>query len=158
GCSGPPPPNVIVILVDTLRADRLGVYDPTRHLTPFLDQWARDGVVVRRAISEAPWTNPSVASLFTARFQSQHGVISVMSSISDDAGTLAEALGARGYRTAAFVANWLLVGKRGFGRGFDSYRTFGSVTDSGKKARADEVNGATLEWLDQQPADDHRPI
>src|SRR5262249_58769852 len=97
GCSGAPAPNVIVILVDTLRADRLGVYEPTRHLTPFLDQWARGGVVVRQAMSEAPWTNPSVASLFTAQFQSQHGVVTFMSSIADTSATLAEAMRARVY-------------------------------------------------------------
>src|SRR5437667_1335103 len=83
-------PNVVVVLVDTLRADRLGVYGNTRGLTPFLDSLAERGVVFHQAYAQSSWTNPSVASLFTSRYQSQHGVVSATSMLGASEITLAE--------------------------------------------------------------------
>ena len=65
--------------VDTRRADRLGAYGSTRGLTPFLDELAARGVVFEQAFAQSSWTNPSVASLFTSRFPSQHGVVTLAS-------------------------------------------------------------------------------
>lgn len=80
GCGGAPPPdgrrpNALLVVIDTLRADRLGAYGSTRGLTPFLDELAARSHVVRHARAQAPWTNPSVASIFTSRYQSQHGIV-----------------------------------------------------------------------------------
>src|SRR5262245_63124377 len=61
GCAGPKPPNILLIVVDTLRADRLGAYGNTRHLTPFLDSLAEQSYVFQRAYAQSSWTNPSVA-------------------------------------------------------------------------------------------------
>src|SRR5688500_7419518 len=66
-------PNVLVILVDTLRADRLGAWGGTRSLSPFVDAWASQAQVFRAAYAHAPWTLPSVASLLTSTYPQQHG-------------------------------------------------------------------------------------
>src|SRR5579862_1423359 len=76
GCGRSQPANVIVVLVDTMRPDRLGVYGNPRGLTPAIDQLAAGATVFQRAYAQSSWTDPSVASLFTSRYQSQHGVIS----------------------------------------------------------------------------------
>ena len=69
-----PPPNVLILLLDTLRADRLGAYGNKRGLTPFLDELAARGAVFRNTASTSSWTIPAVISLFTSRYPSQHGV------------------------------------------------------------------------------------
>ena len=70
------PANVLIVLIDTLRADRLGAYGSAEGLTPFLDRFAAGAYVFEHAYAQSSWTNPSVASLFTSRFQSEHGVVS----------------------------------------------------------------------------------
>jgi arylsulfatase A-like enzyme len=148
------PPNVIVILVDTLRADRLGAYGSTANLTPFLDELAARGTVFRHAVAPSPWTNPSVASLFTSLPQAQHGVTAFSSPLPADAVTLAEALHERGYRTAAFVANGMLLPAQGFKRGFEHYMLYWTTPkDAYVKRRAGMITPDILRWLDQQPAE-----
>ena len=88
GCGRKPPPHVILIVVDTLRADRLGAYGSQRGLTPFLDQLAHRGTVFRNAYAASSWTCPSVASLFTSRYPSQHKVIALDSRLPDSEVTL----------------------------------------------------------------------
>ncbi|MDX2168151.1 MAG: sulfatase [Deltaproteobacteria bacterium] len=162
GCAAPPPrPNVLVVLVDTLRPDRLGAYGNQRQLTPFLDELAARSTVFGNAYAQSSWTNPSVASLFTSRYQSQHRVTSFGSVLAADEQTLAEVLRQHGYATAAFSANFLLQPKLGFDQGFDVYKAMsrpgvGAVTGKPKllKARAETINQAVLGWLDgrQNPA------
>src|SRR5438067_3051829 len=74
-CGKPAPPNVVVVVADTLRADRLGAYGGTRALTPFLDALAARATVFTHAYAQSSWTEPSMASLFTSRFESQHGIV-----------------------------------------------------------------------------------
>ena len=69
------PPNVLIVVIDTLRADRLGVYGNPRRLTPFLDGLAPRATLFERAYAASSWTVPSVASLFTSRYPTQHRVI-----------------------------------------------------------------------------------
>jgi arylsulfatase A-like enzyme len=159
GCaSPPPPPNVLVVLVDTLRPDRLGAYGNRRGLTPFLDELAARSTVFGNAYAQSSWTNPSVASLFTSRYQSQHRIISFGSVLSADEQTLAEVLKAHGYTTGAFSANFLLQPKLGFDQGFDTYKSMsrpGTNAATGKpkllKARAETINAAVFNWLDARP-------
>src|SRR5438105_8754850 len=99
------PPNIVVIVADTLRADRLGAYGNTRGLTPFLDELAARGTVFRNAYSTCSWTNPSVASLFTSRYPSQHQVTTFDAKLADDEVTLAEKLAPYRYVTLGFSAN-----------------------------------------------------
>lgn len=156
GCGRSQPANVIIVLVDTLRPDRLGVYGNGRGLTPAIDELASGGTVFRRAYAQSSWTNPSVATLFTSRYQSQHGIISFGSNLKDDEETLAELFKRRGYSTGAFVANLLLPRSRGFARGFDDWELLTRPNPAAPpekparlKGRGEDVNRATFQWLDQ---------
>ncbi|HJQ85829.1 MAG TPA: sulfatase, partial [Candidatus Binatia bacterium] len=158
GCRTPArPPDVLLIVVDTLRADRLGCYGNPDGLTPFIDSLAARGRVFRRAYAQSSWTNPSVASLFTSRYQSQHNVVDYGSVLNDAEVTLAETLRRAGYATGGFSANTLIAPKFGFGQGFDVYRAhWVRKTDDVKflwlPERAPTINADALGWLDELPA------
>jgi arylsulfatase A-like enzyme len=147
-------PDVVLVVVDTLRADRLGAWGNRRGLTPFLDELAGRAHVFTRAYAQAPWTNPSVASLFTSRYQSQHGITEFLSVLAADEQTLAEALGEAGWATGGFSANGLLSRRAGFDQGFDAYRSFlqlGGAEDRLLRPakRADEITAEGMRWLDE---------
>lgn len=123
-------PNVVVVVVDTLRADHLSSYGYGRITSPNLDDFAAQGTLYRKAFSPANWTLPAHASLFTGRFPRSHGAHrSGLGSeradvypLADGEVTLAEVLNARGYRTGAVVANHLWVRRRyGLAQGFDDW-------------------------------------
>jgi arylsulfatase A-like enzyme len=150
GRSGPPPPNVVLVLVDTLRADRLGSYGYQRGVTPFLDELAARGTRFARAYAPSSWTNPSVASLFTSRAPEQHLVTRQDAVLDDAEETLAEALEPLGYEAIGVVANFRLQRQLGFGQGFDVWQPatveqFGN----GDKARAPVVGQETLARLER---------
>jgi arylsulfatase A-like enzyme len=153
-CGRPTPPNVVFVVVDTLRPDRLGVYGDGRGLTPFVDSLAERAYVFHRAYAQSSWTNPSVASMLTSRYQSQHNVISFGSVLPDEELTLPELLKQRGYATGAVVANILLQPRLGYGQGFDHYKVSARTRTGplGKpeflKGRADAVNNEAFAWLD----------
>src|SRR5262249_8143969 len=115
--------NILVIVVDALRADRLGCYGSSQGLTPFIDSLADRAFVFRRAYAQSSWTGPSVASLLTSRFQSQHGVVTFTSKLADSELTLPELLNSGGYATAGFSANSMLSSASGYAQGFDRYET-----------------------------------
>ncbi len=138
------PPNLLIYLVDTLRADHVSCYGYPRATTPHLDQLAGDGVVFERAYSQAPWTRPSVASLMTGRIGSFHGATRDRG-LSPELVTLAERMRDRGYRTAAFLANPNVHGKSlNFEQGFGEFHT---LDESNSDGRADDLNGQVLPWL-----------
>lgn len=115
-------PNVLLIVLDTVRADRLGAYGYGRDTTPNLARLAAQGVLFRRARSTAPWTLPSHASLFTGRWPHELRA-EQLGRLDARHPTLAEVLGARGYATGGFVANTFFCGaESGLARGFDAYR------------------------------------
>jgi arylsulfatase A-like enzyme len=166
--SAPPRPNILMIVIDTLRADRLGCYGNQRGLTPFLDSLAERGFVFRHAYAQSSWTNPSVASLFTSRFPSQHKVTSAPDTMpmpGDGEWMLAQSLSRGGYRNAAVVANAGLRGYadrqltpskrvpgRGFGKGFDLFVALAATPNGPNqflwvRPRAEQVNQQALAWL-----------
>lgn len=150
GCATPTTPrNVIVVLVDTLRADRLGAYGNTRGLTPFLDSLGGHSYVFRNAYSQAPWTSPSVAALFTSRLPSELGIVAFQSNIEERETALAEVLRDHGYRTGAFLAHWFLVG-HGFEQGFDVFQQWHYQGEP--KTRGPHLNEQALAWLDGRAA------
>ena len=127
-----PRPDVLVLLVDALRADHVSAYGYRRPTTPAIDALAADGVSFRQAVAASTFTKTSVASLFTGRFAYQHGVY--WGSRRLDGGavvadllparetTLAESLAARGWLTQAWIQNSHLIAPMGFGQGFVDYR------------------------------------
>lgn len=115
-------PNVLLILVDTLRADRLSLYGSAGHTTPHLDRLARQGVLFTNAFSPSSWTLPSVAALFTGRYpgELQVGTGQTMR-LTRGLPTLAEGFSRIGYDTAGFSANCIINPLQGFARGFDAF-------------------------------------
>lgn len=113
-------PNVLVVLLDTLRADRLGCYGSERARTPRLDALAARGVRYVDAMSAASWTLPAHASLFTSTFPSQHGLWNDQR-LPAELTTIAEHLQAGGYRTSAFTEGGFLKEAHGFARGFEVF-------------------------------------
>ena len=114
--------NLLLITLDTTRADRLGCYGDARAVTPALDALARAGALFENCYSPAPLTLPAHCSIFTGRWPLAHGVRNNGSyTLPADETTLAEALSAAGYDTAALVAAYVLKGKYGLDQGFAWY-------------------------------------
>ena len=164
GCSRAtaPPPNVLLVVIDTLRADRLGTYGGTRGLTPFLDSLAGGAYVFHQAYAQSSWTNPSVASVLTSRFPSQHGVVKFDSRLADSEISVAEVLKDHGYSCGAFLANGLLASRFGFAQGFDEFRALWPAPPQPpqtveQKYRADAINALAFAWLDHV-ADSRKPV
>ena len=117
-------PNILLIVLDTVRADHLSLYGYGRDTTPHLARLANRGVRFDRARSAAPWTLPSHSSLFTGRWPHELGV-ERLGWLDATYTTLAEFLGSRGYTTAGFVANQFFCGhESGLSRGFQTYRDY----------------------------------
>jgi arylsulfatase len=124
GCGGrgDPRPDLLLVTVDTLRADALACYGGAPDVGESLCALAGDGTRFTWAFSAAPSTAPSVASIFTSRYPRDHGVTQhATSALATDAKTLATVLANAGYATAAFVANPVLRRGRGFEQGFAIY-------------------------------------
>src|SRR5437870_9418618 len=100
--AAPVPPDIVLVVIDTLRADRIGGYGNPRGLTPTIDRLASNGVLFRHAYAPSSWTKPSVASLLCSRYWSQHGVGAFGSILSASEVTLPEVLRDHGYATAGF--------------------------------------------------------
>jgi arylsulfatase A-like enzyme len=174
----PATPNVLLLVLDTVRAISLSLYGYHRETTPELTRWAARGVVFTRAYSTAPWTLPSHSSLMTGRWMHELSA-DWMVPLDGTYPTLAEVLGGRGYRTGGFVANTDYTSSevgldRGFGR-YEDYtfesgqilrssslwraaariapirRVIGNYDNLGRRT-APEISGAFLRWLDRDPA------
>lgn len=151
-----PPLSVLLITIDTLRADRLGTYGDAAARTPVLDGIAREGTVFERAYTPAPITLPAHASLMTGLIPPAHGVRGNGSfALGTAAPTLAEAMKAAGRSTAAFIGGFPLVRRFGLSRGFEVYddtlaRVDGVHYDFAERPARDVVNVATG-WLSRRP-------
>ncbi len=143
--SSPRPPDLFVYLIDALRADRLGAYGGRRGLTPRIDAFAASALLCERAVAQAPWTRPAVATVFTGLGPLRHGVTTLDDRLPEAAVTLAERLRAAGYRTAAFSTNAHLAEATGFAQGFDLF------AELPRQTGAEEVGRRALAWLDAQP-------
>ncbi len=119
--SKPPARNLVLITIDTLRADHVGAYGYSRAQTKVLDGLAANGALFERAYAAAPITLPSHATLLTGRYPPGHGARDNGMHVSPGVPTLATALHARGFKTAAFVAAFPLDHQFGLDRGFDVY-------------------------------------
>jgi len=129
----PGSPNVLVIIMDALRADHVSSYGYSRATSPAMDRLAAEGVLFENAMSATSWSLPSHVSLVTGRFQYEHGASSAEPQTGFDWGhpsfrgfpMLGEALGAHGYRTAAISANRVFFTQNdGFGRGFQHFADY----------------------------------
>ncbi len=124
GCASPTPsgpPPIILISIDTLRADHVGAYGAAEDLTPNLDAFAREAVVFDQAYSQAVQTAPSHASVFTGRYPTEQTSTDNQTVLTADHPTLAQVLSVYGYQTAAFVAGGDLAPARKLTAGFSTY-------------------------------------
>lgn len=117
----PEGPNIVLISIDTLRVDHLGVYGYKRDTTPNIDELAEKGILFENAVSQAPWTLPSMASMHTSLYPIEHGAFSKSLKLRDNTVMLAEYMKNNYYKTIAVVTNILLTDKYGFSQGFDIY-------------------------------------
>ncbi len=157
GCrqNTPPRANILIITVDTLRADRVGCYGYPGGLTPSVDALAKDGVVFERGVAQVPLTFPSHAAIFTGTYPFYNGVRDFTAQpLNDRFRTLAESLKVNGYATGAVVSSFVLDRSWGLARGFDSYddafagqefleRNLGLV-----ERRAEESVNHAVGWLE----------
>ena len=124
-------PDIVFIVLDTQRADRLGCYGNKRPLTPNLDQFAAQGTLFERAVSPAQWTIPSHASFFSGLYPTAHQVTQSNHSLSPDVPHLAEVLRDSGYQTVGFCNNPLVgILNNGFKRGFQTFYNYGGAIPS----------------------------
>ncbi|HZR80995.1 MAG TPA: sulfatase [Candidatus Binatia bacterium] len=134
------PPSLVLISVDTLRADHLGTYGYGRATSPNIDALARDGVVFEHAYAPSSWTLPSHASMLSGASPYRHGAVTQRHAIRSDVTMLAERLHDRGYATAALVSAPFLGRRFGFARGFDAYEQHAKPRDAaGYQSRVLEV-------------------
>jgi arylsulfatase A-like enzyme len=159
--ASPTAPNVLVLLVDTLRADRLGAYGAEPSPSPTLDRLAGGGLVFEQVASQAPWTLPSVASIFTGLHPRSHGVAGLSGSLaagaapepatdphylSDELDTIATRAQQAGVTTVGVSANPLVSRGTNLARGFETFTEFGVEGDDVWQ-RAAVVNRVFLDWL-----------
>jgi arylsulfatase A-like enzyme len=170
-------PNIVLITLDTVRADRMSVYDPSRKTTPNLKKLSESAAVFEDAISSSSWTLPGHAGMFTGKTLSQHGAHANHQVLTHDQTTLAEHLSGHGYVTAGFVSGPYCKAKYGLGQGFQVYKdrldffewntTFdrfsirrllmkifpglwGAVFQATGERTAPEINRDALTWLDRR--------
>ena len=151
------PPNIVLITVDTTRADRMGFLGSQRGLTPNLDALARQSVVFTHAYAQAPFTAPSHATILTGTFPQFHQVEDFPVPLSPDLPYAPAILKAQGYHTAAFIGSIVLDPSQGLGigfeRGFDTYDADfhlpaqGEDRYSSTERRGEVVVGHALAWL-----------
>ena len=151
------PPNVLLITIDTVRADHVGAYGAATGATPAIDRLAREGVRFADATSQAPLTGPAHAAILTGDYPARFGVRdNATTPIPSGVGTLATLLKSRGYRTGGFVGAFILGAEYGFAQGFDSFDATFAKFNAGMKLqaqrRAGEVTDAALKWLNPQSA------
>jgi arylsulfatase A-like enzyme len=159
-CGTSEPPNVVLVTLDTTRADHLGCYGYDGDTSPNLDRFAEQAILYERAYSTSSWTAPSHASIFTGLLPMQHGADVALDTrrlrpLGEELSTLAELLAEAGYRTAGVVSGPALRRDLGFAQGFEIYDdggTVGLAAIHGKRAkRAADQAIAHLERFAEEP-------
>ncbi|NLN93671.1 MAG: sulfatase [Candidatus Hydrogenedens sp.] len=161
-----PAKRIILITVDTLRQDALGLYNRGATQTPHLDALGRDSLVFTQAYTCAPWTYPSVASFLTGVSPGVHGMVDGKTALPREIPTLAEAMQKAGYHSCAIGSNSLLLPRSGLDRGFNEYhwfpqqkleeRTFSTglshnllLMAGRKRVDATSLTDLAIDWLQQ---------
>jgi arylsulfatase A-like enzyme len=176
GCGGSKRVNIVLIVIDTLRADHLSCYGYSEPTSPFLDEIASKGVLFERAYSASSWTAPSTASIHTSIYPFQHGVVTgffatekakgtnrtiTLNRIPEEATTLAEVLKDAGYSTFAVADNLNICSEEGFDQGFDKFMSYRDRTAEVINKKLEEweerIKGASPYFLYVHYNDPHRP-
>ncbi len=150
----PSAPNVLLFVVDTLRADSLGCYGNQTVKTPAVDAFAREGMLYRAAYAPSSWTRASLASMLTGLYPEAHGVEERESLLPEQLVSLPEYFSEHGYATAAVITNPNVGSFFGFAQGFDSFDELYQRQDVGKVASSELITPSdvaaarALEWID----------
>jgi arylsulfatase A-like enzyme len=164
-------PHIVLILIDTLRADMLAAWGGDPEVMPRTNEFITRSVAFTDLQANASWTRASCASLLTGMLPEEHGAVDFQDKLAEEWHTMPELLGDVGYQTAAFVANWVQVGvTTGFAQGFEVFQELQSMEEFEKLqaergeesirelyARAEMVNRATLDWLRGEERDEAKP-
>jgi len=162
-CSDDLPPNVVLITLDTTRADHLSCYGYERQTSPVLDAFAAEGAKFELAFAPIATTGPSHSTMFTALYPLAHHVIKNGIPLADDQVTLAELLKSSGYQTAAIVSSFVLTERFGFAQGFEFFDDEFTVEHASVKGsswedhtyeggfdrRANETTRRAIAWIEQ---------
>jgi len=170
------PPDIVLVIIDTLRADHLSCYGYGENTSPFIDEIASKGVLFERTYSAASWTAPSAASIHTSLYPFQHGVLTgfaatkkviraiptiTLNSIPDEAETIAEVLGQAGYKTFAATDNLNICKQEGFHQGFGAFASYNDrtaeVINDRLRRWKDDIRSANPYFLYIHYNDPHRP-
>ena len=149
--------NLVLVSIDTLRADRLGRYGHDRDTSPRIDRLAETSTLFTDVLAPTPWTFPSHAAMLTGRHPHELGLRGPNATIPDGIPTIAEVLREAGYRTRAFVDSTptsYLGSERGFARGFDDYEHLNALDHTGYKYDMAYTADRAIEWLGARD-DDH---
>jgi len=133
-------PNVILVSLDTLRADHVGLYGYGRDTTPFLDRWSRDALVFEHAYTPFPWTLVAHMSMLTGLYPTQHGVTRAKLALNEEIPLLAERLQRAGYHTVGLYFQGWIHPRHGFARGFDAFRAHADAEEAGRQL-SEELDG-----------------
>lgn len=149
-----PRPNLLVYVIDTLRADRLGCYGYPRPTSPEIDRFAAGATLFREGRAQSSWTRPAMATLLTGLLPIAHRAEDSTDRLPEEIETLAERLGAAGYATAMVTTNGNVVSRFGFRQGFETFHYLP------ERRRAEEVhvqsgrvNEVVFRWLADRPTD-----
>lgn len=152
--SGARAKNIVLVTVDTLRADALSPYGNERVETPWAQRLADEGILFENAFCDTTWTIPSVASVMTGQYPFEHGLRTPHGRLGDDEHTLAELLRERGYETGAVVGSFPVDRRYGFAQGFASYddKMSSSGADTSIESGEEEHQqppgiGETVAWM-----------
>jgi arylsulfatase A-like enzyme len=150
--SGPKANNVLLISIDTCRADYLGCYGGEYNATPNIDAFAKEGILFEKVVTPVPLTLPAHSSMLTGLYPTSHGVHGNLDyKLEAEHVTLAEVLKRKGYHTGAIVSSYVLDSTFGLDQGFDEYDDdFENVvkTSHYTERRGDEATERALEWLE----------
>ncbi len=141
--------NVILISLDTLRADHLSAYGYPKKTSPHIDRWAKKSLLFKNSFSNASWTLPSHMSLMTSLYPSIHGVDDKSKKLSESTRTLAEVLKENGYKTAAFTGGTNVSKVYGFDKGFDFFKESydATIETPGQGWRLSHIEKSLSSWL-----------
>ncbi|MDH5385296.1 MAG: sulfatase-like hydrolase/transferase, partial [Candidatus Aminicenantes bacterium] len=150
-------PNIMLITLDTTRADRLSCYGYSGVKTPHLDALANKGIVFEQCTASSPLTLPSHASMMTGMYPTYHGVrVNGNTALSDEQTTIAEVLSGQGYQCGAFIGAFVLDGRWGLKQGFQHYddqfdlRKYKHIDLGAVQRPGNQVMNVALDWLDEQ--------
>jgi arylsulfatase len=156
-------PDVVLITIDTLRADHLGCYGYPRTTSPRLDALAREGILFENVVASCSFTGPSVASILTGKYPrfNSYGYSNLRSRLVPEETTVAELFQAAGYATAAFVCNPILSRKTGMGQGFELYDDHldetEAVREEAPERTAPRLLPRVVSWIEER-RNDPRPV